>query len=78
MARKDLELRGPGELLGTRQHGVALLPGGVELGNLKLLGEAAACAEELYNREPDGLAYRTLRERALEQMRKALRETSVS
>ncbi|MCE5344185.1 MAG: ATP-dependent DNA helicase RecG, partial [Eubacteriales bacterium] len=55
VARKDLELRGPGELLGTRQHGVALLPGGVELGNLKLLAEAAECAEALcrgqYDRE---------------------------
>ncbi|MBE5801369.1 MAG: ATP-dependent DNA helicase RecG [Clostridiales bacterium] len=48
IARKDLELRGPGELLGTRQHGEALLPGGaVAFGSMELLYEAAGCAQEL-------------------------------
>jgi ATP-dependent DNA helicase RecG len=48
IARTDLELRGPGELLGTRQHGEALLPGGtVAFGSMQLLYEAAECAREL-------------------------------
>lgn len=48
IARTDLELRGPGELLGTRQHGEALLPGGsVAFGSMQLLYEAAECAQEL-------------------------------
>ncbi|MEG1776557.1 MAG: ATP-dependent DNA helicase RecG [Clostridia bacterium] len=48
VARKDLELRGPGELLGTRQHGEALLPGGAAAyGSMELLYEAAQCAETL-------------------------------
>ena len=76
IARKDLELRGPGELLGTRQHGVALLPGGVELGNLQLLTDAAECAETLHRDQPE--AYSALLERAREQMDHTLRETSVS
>jgi len=50
VARADLEQRGPGELLGTRQHGENLLPGGAAaFGSMQLLYEAAHCAEELQN-----------------------------
>ncbi len=78
VARRDLELRGPGELLGTRQHGVALLPGGVELGNLKLLAEAAECARALAEGGYGTEALKELRVRALELMQKAFRDSSVS
>lgn len=48
VARADLEQRGPGELLGTRQHGETLIPGGAAaFGSMQLLYEAAHCAEEL-------------------------------
>ena len=48
VARADLEQRGPGELLGTRQHGEALIPGGAAaFGSMQLLYEAAHCVEEL-------------------------------
>ncbi len=48
VARADLEQRGPGELLGTRQHGEALIPGGAAAyGSMQLLYEAAQCAQEL-------------------------------
>ncbi len=48
VARADLEQRGPGELLGTRQHGEALIPGGAAAyGSMELLYEAAQCAETL-------------------------------
>ena len=46
VAQKDLELRGPGDLMGTRQSGDAadrLLSGG----NLQLLGEAQDCVRRL-------------------------------
>ena len=76
VALKDLELRGPGELLGTRQHGVALLPGGVEMGNVKLLGDASACAEELALE--NGAVYHDLLERAALLMRNTMRDVSVS
>ncbi|MDD3335579.1 MAG: ATP-dependent DNA helicase RecG [Eubacteriales bacterium] len=47
IARADLELRGPGELLGTRQHGESSIPGGAAIGSMALLYEASQCAEEL-------------------------------
>lgn len=48
IAQADLEQRGPGELLGTRQHGPSLLPGGAAaFGSMPLIYEAAACVEEL-------------------------------
>ncbi len=48
VAKADLEQRGPGELLGTRQHGESLLPGGTAaFGSIQLLYEAAQCAQEL-------------------------------
>ncbi len=78
IAQKDLELRGPGELLGTRQHGVALLPGGVELGNVRLLTDAAECAGMLASAPEHADAYALLKRRALELMRKTMRDVSVS
>lgn len=48
VARADLEQRGPGELLGTRQHGDVLIPGGAAaFGSMKLLYAAAKCAQEM-------------------------------
>lgn len=44
IAQTDLELRGPGELLGTRQHGEALMPGA---GDMTLLYRASQCVEEI-------------------------------
>ena len=50
VARADLEQRGPGELLGTRQHGETLIPGGAAaFGSMPLLDEAARCAQEWQN-----------------------------
>ncbi len=78
VALQDLGQRGPGELLGTRQHGVSLLPGGVELGNVQLLKDAATCAETLATDKSFAEAYAALRDRALELMRNTLRDVSVS
>ena len=48
IARADLEQRGPGELLGTRQHGDSLLQGGTAAyGSMQDLYEASQCAETL-------------------------------
>ena len=78
IAQKDLELRGPGELLGTRQHGVSLLPGGVELGNVRLLSDAADCAAMLASSPEYAEAYEILRQRATELVDKTMRDVSVS
>ena len=67
IAEKDLELRGPGELLGTRQTGLAgfrvadlardadLLPTVQQVG-AKLLAEAPAVAERIIGRWVGGAA----------------------
>ena len=47
IARKDLELRGPGDFLGKRQHGDASLPGLAMTGDSKLLEESSRCLREL-------------------------------
>lgn len=72
IARTDLELRGPGELLGTRQHGDGLLPGGsAALVSMPLLYEAAQCAEELFTqpeRHEEWLTVRALAQNTLRVM----------
>ena len=50
VSRKDLELRGPGDLIGTRQSGD--LPGnGMIFGDVRLLEEASACIRNLHRDE---------------------------
>ena len=53
IAQKDLELRGPGDFFGTRQHGLPAL----RLANLyrdrDVLAQAQATAQELFARDPD-------------------------
>ena len=62
VAQKDLELRGPGDLLGTRQSGEAM--GGFLLdGDVRLLEEAVRCMNDLRTR-PDLAAERALVEAA--------------
>ena len=46
VAQKDLELRGPGDLMGTRQSG-EMLQGFLLDGDVKLLEEAAGCMKRL-------------------------------
>ena len=51
IARKDLELRGPGELLGTQQHGAGLWAGGADLMSGKLIHDAAECAAGIIRKQ---------------------------
>lgn len=47
IAQKDLEMRGPGDFLGTRQHGDTLLPGMALGADVQLLEETSQCLKWL-------------------------------
>ena len=47
IAQKDLELRGPGDFLGTRQHGDTLIPGMALGADVKMLEETSQCLKWL-------------------------------
>jgi ATP-dependent DNA helicase RecG len=53
IARHDLRLRGPGELLGSRQSGVPMLRFADLATDLDLLDAARGCAEELLKSAPE-------------------------
>ncbi len=78
IARKDLDMRGPGELLGTQQHGAALWAGGTDMMNANLVHDAATCAELLARDTAHQAAYRTLLGQAEELLGRTLRDVSVS
>ena len=78
IARKDLELRGPGELLGTQQHGVSLWAGGADVMDGKLLHDAAACAQEMAENEAYRTCWQTLLAQAADLLARSLRDVSVS
>ena len=54
IAEKDLELRGPGEFLGTRQHGLPQMRIGDLMTDMQLLKEAQGAATTLL-KHPDKL-----------------------
>jgi ATP-dependent DNA helicase RecG len=56
IARRDLELRGPGELLGTRQTGLAQMRVADLMRDADLLPRVQAAAEVLLARYPDTIA----------------------
>jgi ATP-dependent DNA helicase RecG len=47
IAQKDLELRGPGDFLGTRQHGDTLIPGMALGADVQMLEETSNCLKWL-------------------------------
>jgi ATP-dependent DNA helicase RecG len=61
IARRDLELRGPGELLGTRQTGLAQLRVADLMRDADLLPRVQECAERLLAAHPDSVAAITAR-----------------
>jgi ATP-dependent DNA helicase RecG len=56
IARKDLELRGPGEVLGTRQTGMLNLRIADLMRDQKMLGAVSHTAERLLSEYPDRIA----------------------
>jgi ATP-dependent DNA helicase RecG len=61
IARKDLELRGPGELLGTRQTGLAQLRVADLVRDADLLPSVHETAELLLTSHPDNIAALAMR-----------------
>jgi ATP-dependent DNA helicase RecG len=55
IARRDLELRGPGELLGTRQTGLAEMRVADLMRDADLLPEVQSAAEELLGHNPEAV-----------------------
>ena len=53
IAEKDLELRGPGDFFGQRQHGLPTLQAADLAGDTRVLKEAKEAAEELLGADPD-------------------------
>ncbi len=61
IARRDLALRGPGELLGTRQTGLAQLRVADLMRDAPLLPKVQEAAEKFLERDPDAIAALTAR-----------------
>ena len=53
IAQKDLELRGPGDFFGDRQHGLPQLRVADLAGDMRILKQAQQAAEELLQADPD-------------------------
>jgi ATP-dependent DNA helicase RecG len=60
-ASRDLELRGPGELLGTRQTGLAEMRVADLMRDADLLPSVQAAAEDLLRHNPEAVAALTRR-----------------
>ncbi len=65
VAQKDLELRGPGEFLGTRQHG-RLMPNGFGVQDMHLIQSTREAAQMLsldasFKEEEEMLRYRAIK-----------------
>jgi ATP-dependent DNA helicase RecG len=61
IAQRDLELRGPGELLGTRQTGLAQMRVADLMRDAQLLPEVQRAAEVMQRAYPDRIAPLTAR-----------------
>lgn len=73
IAQKDLELRGPGDFLGTRQHG-RLLPDAFGVGDMRLIEETRAAVHTLTHDPELAQEEQAVRTRALQKYERVLGE----
>lgn len=80
IARKDLELRGPGDFLGTRQHGMPTLKIADLLTDVAVLKEVQAAAKKLLRQDPQlkKEEHRLLREKIRELFRDKVAPGTIS
>ncbi len=78
IAKKDLQLRGPGEFFGTRQHGAPLLPGLSMDGDVKLLDETQKCLRELRNQKEFQVEWAMVQAQARQDFAHRLQQVSLS
>lgn len=76
IAQKDLELRGPGDFLGTRQHG-RILPDAYGIGDVKLIEESRAAVHELTHSSEFAREEAQLSARAIEKYARAMAEIAL-
>ncbi len=80
IARKDLELRGPGDFLGTRQHGMPMLKIADLLTDVAVLKEVQEAAKKLLRQDPQlkQEEHRLLREKIRELFRDKIAPGTIS
>ena len=78
IARKDLQLRGPGEFFGTRQHGAPILPGLTVDGDVQLLDETQKCLKELRNGDEFRVEWAIVQAQARQDFAHRLKQVSLS
>lgn len=76
VAQKDMELRGPGEFLGTRQHG-RFMPGGFGVQDMQMIESTREAAQMLSIDPAFAEEEATLRRLALKRYKKALKEIAL-
>jgi ATP-dependent DNA helicase RecG len=77
ISEEDLQLRGPGDFLGTRQHGMPDFRLANLLGSQQELLDARACAVEILNRDPELDQHPALRRELFRRYQERLRLAGV-
>jgi ATP-dependent DNA helicase RecG len=77
IAERDLKIRGPGELTGTRQHGLPSFKLANLGSDLRILKGARKAALELVKQEPSLKAYPLLRQKIIEEYKSGLKLVSI-
>ena len=78
IAKRDLQLRGPGEFFGTRQHGAPALPGFSLDGDVLLLEETQRCLRELRNQSEYRVEWAMVQAQARQDFAHRLKQVSLS
>lgn len=77
IAQKDLDLRGPGEFLGTRQHG-RIAPEAYGVTDIMLIEETRACVDNIVALPSESAERRQLEQAALDKYRAALENAAMN